>query len=125
MAENMNTFGVGTTDTLKLDDLNTTLVEDKEVDELPEEEVENNEVDVVEETPIVETPKPKKVEPKKPSWEIKDRLYYLKGSKKPISYMLRTSNIYWFDQDTNEIAKWPSSPSLSCLMIIRVGILAG
>jgi hypothetical protein len=60
MAENMNTFGVGTTDTLNLDDLNTTLVEDKEVDELPEEEVENNEVDVVEETPIVETPEPKK-----------------------------------------------------------------
>ena len=60
MAENMNTFGVGTTDTLKLDDLNTTLVEDKEVDELPEEEVENNEIDVVEETPIVETPEPKK-----------------------------------------------------------------
>ena len=56
------------------------------------------EVPVVE-TPVVETPKPKKVETKKPSWEIKDRLYYLKGSKKPISYMLRTSNIYWFDQD--------------------------
>ncbi len=35
------------------------------------------EVPVVE-TPVVETPKPKKVEPKKPSWEIKDRVYYLK-----------------------------------------------
>ena len=56
------------------------------------------EVPVVE-TPIVETPKPKKVEPKKPSWEIKDRVYYLKGDKKPLSYMLRSSNIYWFDEE--------------------------
>jgi len=56
------------------------------------------EVPVVE-TPVVETPKPKKVEPKKPSWEIKDRVYYLKGNKKPLSYMLRSSNIYWFDNE--------------------------
>jgi len=56
------------------------------------------EVPVVE-TPVVETPKPKKVEPKKPSWEIKDRMYYLKGDKKPLSYMLRSSNIYWFDEE--------------------------
>ena len=56
------------------------------------------EVPVVE-TPVVETPKPKKVEPKKPSWEIKDRVYYLKGDKKPLSYMLRSSNIYWFDEE--------------------------
>ena len=56
------------------------------------------EVPVVE-TPVVETPKPKKVEPKKPSWEIKDRVYYLKGDKKPLSYMLRSSNIYWFDNE--------------------------
>ena len=34
------------------------------------------EVPVVE-TPVVETPKPKK-----PKWEIKDRVYYLKGNKK-------------------------------------------
>ena len=56
------------------------------------------EVPVVE-TPVVETPKPKKVENKKSSWEIKDRLYHLRGDKKPISYMLRSSNIYWFDKD--------------------------
>ena len=56
------------------------------------------EVPVVE-TPVVETPKPKKVEPKKPKWEVKDRLYNLKGQKKPISYMLRSSNIYWFDKE--------------------------
>ena len=56
------------------------------------------EVPVVE-TPIVETPKPKKVEPAKPKWEIKDRVYNLKGSKRPISYMLKSSNIYWFDEE--------------------------
>ena len=54
---------------------------------------------MVVETPVVETPKPKKVEPKKPKWEVKDRLYNLKGQKKPISYMLRSSNIYWFDKE--------------------------
>jgi len=51
------------------------------------------------ETPVVETPKPKKVEPKKPTWEIKDRVYYLKGNKKPLSYMLKSAGIYWFDKD--------------------------
>jgi len=56
------------------------------------------EVPVVE-TPVVATPKPKKVEPKKPKWEIKDRVYNLKGNKKPLSYMLKSSNIYYFDEE--------------------------
>ena len=55
------------------------------------------EVPIVE-TPVVETPKPKKVEPKKPTWEIKDRIYYLKKNK-PLSYMLKSCNVYWFDKD--------------------------
>ncbi len=56
------------------------------------------EVPVVE-TPVVETPKPKKVEPKKPTWEIRDRVYNLTSNKKPISFMLRSSNIYYFDKE--------------------------
>jgi len=56
------------------------------------------EVPVVE-TPVVETPKPKKVEPKKPTWEIKDRLYYLKGDKKPLSRSIKSANIYYFDEE--------------------------
>ena len=56
------------------------------------------EVPVVE-TPVVETPKPKKVEPKKQTWEIKDRLYYLKGGRKPLSYMIKSTNIYYFDEE--------------------------
>jgi len=49
-------------------------------------------------TPIVETAKPKKVEPKKPAWEVKDRVYYLKKNK-PLSYMLKSCNVYWFDDE--------------------------
>jgi len=60
------------------------------------------EVPVVE-TPVVETLKPKRKEPvhKKSGdgWEIKDRVYYIKGSKKPLSQMVRSANIYWFDEE--------------------------
>ena len=59
---------------------------------------EKAEVPVVE-TPVVETPKPKKVEPKKSKWEIRDRVYKLKGNKRPLSYMLKTSNVYYFDAE--------------------------
>jgi len=54
------------------------------------------EVPVVE-TPVVETPKPKKVEVKKNDWQIKDRIYYLRKMK-PLSYQLKSSNVYWFDE---------------------------
>ena len=60
--------------------------------------IEKVEVPVVE-TPVVETQKPKKVEPKEPVWEIKDRVYNLKSNKRPISFMLRSSNIYYFDEE--------------------------
>ena len=50
------------------------------------------------EAPVMEIPKPKKVETKKPEWEIKDRIYYLKGNKKPISYSMKSSGIYFFDE---------------------------
>ena len=56
------------------------------------------EVPVVE-TPIVETLKPKKVELKKTKWEIRDRVYYLKSNLKPLSKMIRSSDIFWFDQE--------------------------
>ncbi len=56
------------------------------------------EVPVVE-TPVVETPKPKKVEPKKPTWEIKDRMYYLTKGRSPLTYLIRGSNIFWFDEE--------------------------
>ena len=55
---------------------------------------------------VVETPqvveKPKARERLKPSneWEIKDRIYYLKSGKKPVSYSMRSSNIYYFDEES-------------------------
>jgi len=54
---------------------------------------------MVVETPVVETSKPKKVEPKKPTWEIKDRTYYLKSREKPLSRMIKSSNVYYFDEE--------------------------
>jgi hypothetical protein len=30
--------------------------------------------------------------------EIKDRVYYVKGRNKPLSKMIRSANIYWFDE---------------------------
>ena len=53
------------------------------------------------ETPVMETPEPKARERKKSSneWEIKDRLYYLKGEMKPLSYIIKNSQIFWFDEE--------------------------
>ena len=61
---------------------------------------------IVKETSVVETvveKKQKRLEPtnKKSDdgWEIKDRIYYLKGNKTPISYLMKSSGIYWFDEE--------------------------
>ena len=43
--------------------------------------------------------KTKEVEVKESKWEVRDRVYKLKGSKKPLSYMLKTSNLYYFDEE--------------------------
>ena len=53
--------------------------------------------EIMEETPeVVET---SVVEaPKKPDWEIKDRVYYLKSKDRPLSKSIRSANIYWFDE---------------------------
>jgi len=55
------------------------------------------------ETPVMETPKPKRVEKKNPlledGWEIKDRIYRLKGNKKPLSRSIKSANIHWFDEE--------------------------
>ena len=52
---------------------------------------------VVEEQPKVEAPKIKAKT--KNTWEIKDRIYYLKGRKKPLSRSIRSANLYWFDEE--------------------------
>ncbi len=40
-----------------------------------------------------------KPESKEPKWEIKDRIYYLKGNKKPLTRSIKSSGIYWFDEE--------------------------
>ena len=62
------------------------------------------ETPVVEAPPVVEQPKVKKTVmekplPKKNKWEIKDRLYILKHDKTPLSYSIKTSGIYYFDEE--------------------------
>ena len=42
---------------------------------------------------VMETPKPKKN-----SWEIKDRVYHLKG-KTPLSKLIKGTDVYWFDEE--------------------------
>ena len=53
----------------------------------------------VETPPVVEQQKTR--ERKKPSneWEIKDRMYNLKGDKKPLSRSIKSANIFWFDEE--------------------------
>tara|TARA_R100000900_G_scaffold128062_1_gene103750 strand:+ start:17 stop:844 length:828 start_codon:yes stop_codon:yes gene_type:complete len=46
------------------------------------------------ETPVMETP-----EPKKNKWEIKDRVYYLKSRQKPLSKLIKSTGVYWFDEE--------------------------
>ena len=51
------------------------------------------------EQPKVETQVVEKTLPKKNKWEIKDRLYVLKNDKTPLSYSIKTSGIYYFDEE--------------------------
>ena len=56
--------------------------------------------EIKEEIPTVETPTVTAVEePAQPAWEIKDRLYYLANGRAPLIYMLKSSGIYYFDED--------------------------
>jgi hypothetical protein len=32
-------------------------------------------------------------------WEVKDRVYFLKGRHKPLSFMIKSAGIYWFDEE--------------------------
>jgi len=54
---------------------------------------------VVETPPVVEQPKVRERKKPKNEWEIKDRVYYLKSGKRPVSYSMRSSNIYYFDEE--------------------------
>ena len=34
-----------------------------------------------------------------PSWDIKDRMYVLKSGKTPLTYTIKSRNLYWFDDE--------------------------
>ena len=56
--------------------------------------------EIIETTEEVVLEKPKPIEvPKKNTWEIKDRVYYLKGKDKPLSRSIKSAGIYWFDEE--------------------------
>jgi len=63
--------------------------------------IEEKTMEVVNEFIEVETPEPKARERKKSSseWEIKDRVYYLKGNKKPLSRSIKAANVFYFDEE--------------------------
>ena len=71
----------------------------KETKKVEVEEPQVQEKVVVETAPVVKQPKTR--ERLKPSneWEIKDRMYLLKGGKKPLSRSIKSANIYYFDEE--------------------------
>ena len=62
----------------------------------PKVEVEQPEIKATNKMVEVTIEKP---QPKKPEWEIKDRTYYLAENRSPLSYKLKTTNIYYFDEE--------------------------
>ena len=54
--------------------------------------------ETVVEAPVPE-PQPIVEEVKKDVWEIKDRVYYLTNNRSPLTYLIRGSNIFWFDEE--------------------------
>jgi hypothetical protein len=74
-----------------------TEVEEPQVQEVFEETLEEETMEVVNEFVEVEIPRERKIPSNE--WEIKDRLYYLKDGKKPLSRMIKSANIYYFDRE--------------------------
>jgi hypothetical protein len=48
---------------------------------------------------VVEEPKVRERKVPTDEWEIKDRLYLLKGGKKPLSRSIKSADIYYFDKE--------------------------
>jgi hypothetical protein len=63
-------------------------------------EVVEQELVEVMEQPIVETLRVNVAKkPTTPSWEIKDRVYVLTNGKSPLSAIMKSSGIFWFDEE--------------------------
>jgi len=63
--------------------------------------VEVEEPQVQEETVVIEQPKVKEKPLPTPdnTWEIKDRTYFLIRNKRPLSYMLKSTGVFYFDEE--------------------------
>ena len=66
--------------------------------EIEKSQIQEEEV-VVETTPVVEQPKVRERIKPKNEWEIKDRMYLLKGGKQPLSRSIKSADIYFFDEE--------------------------
>ena len=66
--------------------------------EVEKSQIQEEEV-VVETTPVVEQPKVRERIKPKNEWEIKDRMYLLKGGKQPLSRSIKSADIYFFDEE--------------------------
>ena len=53
----------------------------------------------VETAPVVEQPKARERKVPSNEWEIKDRVYHLKGNKKPLSRSIKSANVYYIDEE--------------------------
>ena len=53
----------------------------------------------VETAPVVKQPKARERIKPKDEWEIKDRLYMLKGGKRPLSRSIKSADIFYFDEE--------------------------
>ena len=54
---------------------------------------------VIETPPVVDQPKVRERVKPKEEWELRNRVYHLKNRKKPLSYIIKSSGIYWFDEE--------------------------
>jgi hypothetical protein len=63
--------------------------------------VEVEEPQVQEEPVVVEQPKVKEkpLPTPKNTWEVRDRIYYLKGGKNPLAKIVKAADIYYFDEE--------------------------
>jgi hypothetical protein len=64
-------------------------------------------IEVAPQEVAVKTAPKKEVMPAKPSWEIKDRTYFLKGKKSPLTHTINSRHtakhpLLWFNDKTNE-----------------------
>ena len=65
----------------------------KKAEVAPEIKATNDMVEVAIEKPV------QKSKSAEDSWEIKDRMYYLRNNRSPLTYLIRGSNIFWFDEE--------------------------